>query len=388
MKNLLSQRKRYVLAASVLLTGASHAAPNNPPSFTPGYSPTSTACEDVQIGNWAQDVTDGDGWNSRVDFRMVGISNADIYQQFPFVSWPSLTLTYKFKPGTPAGITSTVTAVLIDSSGTGQGGSDTSEPQTWTITTAACTDVDLDGIADEIDPFIDVDTDGDGIFDSVDMDDDNDGLPDSEEGDGILDTDGDGIPDSLDIDSDNDGLMDVAENGAAELDANGDGMIDGDVDADGNPLNSMETIVDSDGDGIPDAQEPNGDDVLTDTDGDGIPDNVDTDDDGDGIPDIDEGDGNIDSNGDGIPDSLDPESNSNGDINDTEVTVQSDSGEMMFVETGLSGGGCTLGSGFDPLLLMSGLFAGFGLQRRKLFSLQRKDQGHKNESATNYGNFL
>lgn len=294
------------------------------------------------------------------------MSNPDIFTEYPFVSWPSFTLTYQLKPGTAGGLSSTVTAVLHDTSGTGQGGSDTSDPQTWTISTASCNDVDLDGIADEIDPDVQIaiDSDGDGVYDDVDLDEDNDGIPDAQEGNGLLDTDGDGIPDSLDLDSDNDGLLDVAEGGNGNLDTNGDGRINGDVDANGTPLNTDDSVTDTDGDGIPEAQEPNGVDVSTDTDGDGIPDNVDTDGDGDGVSDVIEGDGAIDSNGDGIPDSRDPETINNGV--DPVVTVQT--GPLNTnIETGLSGGGCTLGSGngFDPVFLMSGLLAAAGLRRRK-----------------------
>lgn len=351
-----------VCIAAALFASGAQAAPNNPPSFNPGFNPTSSPCDgDVRFVEWAQNVTDGDGETSGLNFRITGISNPEIFSTFPFVSWPSRTLTYTLKPGTPGGSSSTVTAVLRDTSGTGQGGSDTSEPRTWTIFTEGCTDVDLDGIADEIDPEIrlPLDSDGDGIFDRDDLDDDNDGIPDAVEGDGLVDTDGDGIPDSLDLDSDNDGLLDVAEGGNADADLDGDGRIDGDVDADGVPVNSNGAVTDSDGDGIPDSQEPNGVDISTDTDGDGILDDIDEDDDGDGVSDIDEGTG--DSDGDGIPDSLDPDTDGS-----QVVTVQSGSVNRM-VETGLSGGGCTVGvsGGFDPLMLMAGLLAAMGLRRRK-----------------------
>jgi len=322
-------------------------APNNPPSYTPGDVPVSTPCDGlVTLPEWAQNVTDGDGGTSGLRFRIMGISNPDMFVQFPWVSWPSRTLTYRLKPGTEAGTTSTVTAVLIDSSGTGQGGRDTSDPQTWTITAGGCTDADLDGIADEIDPEISplIDTDGDGIYDVLDEDDDNDGILDIDEGDGVIDTDGDGIPDSLDTDSDSDGIPDAQESG------------------------------DSDGDGIRDSQEPAGDDVLTDTDGDGLTDDIDPDDDNDGIPDVEEGDGSVDTDNDGIPDSRDPDSNNDGigdDGNgiDDEPVVDPQSGDNdSMIETGLNGGGCTLhGVGrFDPVLLLAGMLAMAGLWRRRL----------------------
>ena len=351
----------FCITAALFASSAS-AAPNNPPSFDPGFNPTSTPCDGhVRFPMWAQNVTDGDGATSGLRFIMTGVSNPEIFSVFPFVSSPSLTLTYTLKPGTPAGSNSTITAILRDTSGTGQGGSDTSEPRSWTIFTEGCTDVDLDGIADEIDPEITlpVDSDGDGVIDAIDLDDDNDGIPDDVEGNGLLDTDGDGIPDSLDLDSDNDGLPDVAEGGNGEFDLDGDGRMDGGVDADGIPLDASGNVTDSDGDGIPDSQEPNGVDVSTDTDGDGISDDLDDDDDGDGVSDADEGTG--DSDGDGIPDSLDPDTDGS-----QVVTVQSGPVNTR-IETGLNGGGCTLGggSGFDPLLMLAGLFALLGLRRRK-----------------------
>ncbi len=334
---------------AALMSSPLSAAPNNAPSYNPGASPTSTPCDGlVSFPEWAQNVTDGDGETSGLRFLMTGISNPDMFSEFPFVSWPSLTLTYRLKPGTEAGAVSSVTAVLIDTSGTGQGGEDTSAPQTWTITAGdGCTDADLDGIADEIDPVISplVDTDGDGIYDVLDEDDDNDGILDVDEGNGVIDTDGDGIPDSLDDDSDADNIPDAEETG------------------------------DTDGDGIGDSQEPSGTDVSTDTDGDGLTDDVDMDDDNDGLSDEEEGNGTLDTDGDGIPDSRDPDSNNDGigddgnAIEDQPIVNPQSGDDDSVIETGLSGGGCALnaGSAFDPILLMTGLLALVGLQRRRLF---------------------
>lgn len=332
------------VATAAIVSLPISAAPNNAPSYVPGPDTVTNPCEGaVRFQQWAQNVTDGDGETSGLRFLMTGTSNADMFTSLPFVSWPSLTLGYEIKPGTPGGIVSNVSAVLVDTSGTGQGGQDTSVEQTWTITSEGCTDADLDGIADEIDPEITplVDTDGDGIFDVLDDDDDNDGIADIDEGNGLVDTDADGIADSLDTDSDNDGILDADETG------------------------------DSDQDGIGDSQEPNGTDVTTDTDGDGITDDIDTDDDGDGISDLDEGTGDTD--GDGIPDSLDPDSDNDGvgddgnPILDTPVSPQSGDGDSL-IETGLSGGGCTLsvGAAFDPMLLLVGLMALIGLGRRRV----------------------
>ena len=93
---------------------------------------------------------------------------------------------------------------------------------------------------------------------------------------GYTDNDGDGVADNLnpqlnlivmvtaardyiDIDSDNDGVFDVVEGGDAEFDTNGDGVIDSndigyaDADKDGMSDNTESTTQpDYDGDGSPD----------------------------------------------------------------------------------------------------------------------------------------
>ncbi|WP_310594089.1 Ig-like domain-containing protein, partial [Flavobacterium sp.] len=208
------------------------------------------------------------------------------------------------------------------------------------------TDSDGDGVADSVDqcPYVDgfgsttgcpVDSDGDGIVDGLDADDDNDGILDTVEGAvcnpaaADCDTDGDGIPNRLDPDSDNDGISDVRETNGT--DANGDGMVDGAVDANGVPQSSNGGVtppntdgtgnanpydLDSDGDGISDAIEKgaNGNAPL-DTDGDGTPDYLDTDSDNDGIPDTLEkgaGPGLADTDGDGTPDYRDTDSDNDG----------------------------------------------------------------------------
>lgn len=419
MKNFAFNAVQLAIVAALAATIAvpAYAAPNNPPSFSAGFVPDASACDgEIRLPGWAVNVTDGDGETSGLSFRMTGISNPDIFIQFPFVSWPSLTLSYRLKPGTPAGMTSQVTAILRDTSGTGQGGSDTSEPVSWTITAAGCIDVDLDGIEDFIDPeILFIDSDGDGLHDNVDSDDDNDGLSDLEEGDGLLDTDGDGIPDSLDTDSDNDGIADVDENGDTDgdgipdsqepansdvsTDTDGDGITDDvDVDDDNDGLSDEQEgngLVDTDGDGIPDSRDPdsdndgiaddqesgdiNGDGIPDsqqpgvdgsdfDTDGDGIPDAIDNDDDNDGLTDDEEGNGLVDTDGDGIPDSLDPDSNNDGIGDNQAPEVDPQSGLInALVETGLKGGGCSLsrGSTIDPVLILMAILAGAGLFRRK-----------------------
>ncbi|MBX2894427.1 MAG: gliding motility-associated C-terminal domain-containing protein [Cyclobacteriaceae bacterium] len=147
-----------------------------------------------------------------------------------------------------------------------------------------------------------MDSDGDGIADITDLDDDNDGIPDTVEGNS--DADADGIPNRLDRDSDNDGITDTLEAGGA--DANGDGIIDGFTDTNGNGLaNSVDPA--SGGTPLP----------ANDSDGDGLSNFADLDSDNDGIPDIYEARGTdinrdgktdnfLDINRNGIPDVVDP----------------------------------------------------------------------------------
>ena len=395
MKNTPTLFQATLVAAAVAasVSPAYSIHPNNPPSFEAGEVPTATPCDGlITIPGWAQNVTDGDGETSGLSFRITNVSNPELFSQLPFVSWPSLTLSYQLMPGIEGLQSSTVSAILMDTSGTGQGGSDTSEPVTWVIPAEGCNDADNDGIDDSVDPDVDMtDTDGDGLPDTTDPDDDNDGLTDQEEGDGTVDTDNDGIPDSLDQDSDSDGIPDAEETGDSDndgipdsqepegtdvsTDTDGDGIpddTDTDDDNDGIPdVEEGDGQVDTDGDGIPDSRDPDsnddgipdGADAATDTDGDGIPDDTDTDDDNDGLSDDEEGNGEVDTDGDGIPDSLDPDSNNDGIGDDGGPVVDPQSGDDSDPEirTGLRGSG----SAFDPLLAVLALITGGGLFRRK-----------------------
>ncbi len=132
-----------------------------------------------------------------------------------------------------------------------------------------------------------------------------------------IDINGDGTPD-INIDTDGDGEADL------NIDINGDGIPDINIDTDGD--NKADLNIDINGDGKPDINiDTDGDgeaDLNIDTNGDGKPDiNIDTDGDnkadlnidinGDGKPDI-----NIDSNGDGKPDlNIDTNGDGKPDIN-------------------------------------------------------------------------
>jgi gliding motility-associated-like protein len=97
--------------------------------------------------------------------------------------------------------------------------------------------------------FIDQDTDGDGILNAVDTDDDGDGVLDINDAFPLdklewMDTDHDGIGDNADTDDDNDGILDIAD-----VDVNGDGILDNGTDMDGDGINDVND-PDMDGDGI------------------------------------------------------------------------------------------------------------------------------------------
>lgn len=200
-------------------------------------------------------------------------------------------------------------------------------------------DTDLDGIPNHKD----LDADNDGITDLIEAggtDSDSNGIADNltdSDGDGLLDlfdgtplsfpdTDGDGIEDAFDIDSDGDGVVDIIENG--EVDADGDGRLDGFTDLDGDGYDdrfnpdaggSPVTVNDTDSDGVDDYQD-------IDADNDGIVDNVEAqttagftaaasaDADGDGLDDSYDSDSGgtpiaaNDFDGDGTPDFQDTDS--------------------------------------------------------------------------------
>ncbi|MCB1754365.1 MAG: hypothetical protein KDJ38_02515 [Gammaproteobacteria bacterium] len=176
--------------------------------------------------------------------------------------------------------------------------------------------VGADGIVDALQPVVD-----DSGYDL-----DRDGAPDA-----LRDSDEDGTPDFRDLDSDDDTISDLIEAGGTDAaPATPDGMVD--------------DFADSDGDGL--------DDGLTalplavpDTDQDGQPNFQDTDSDGDGLSDREEGLRDSDNNQ--VPDYLQAN---------------------RAIETGLSGGGCSLGDarGTDPVLpLLLAVSLYFALRGRR-----------------------
>ncbi len=111
---------------------------NHAPSFTAG--PNQTALEDAgtqTVAGWATAINDGDGNTQIVDFQVTGNTNAALFTTAPAIS-PTGTLTYTTAPN--ANGTATITVVLHDNGGTAFSGSDTSPPQTFTITITAVND--------------------------------------------------------------------------------------------------------------------------------------------------------------------------------------------------------------------------------------------------------
>jgi large repetitive protein len=150
-------------------------------------------------------------------------------------------------------------------------------------------DTNDDGVIDG------TDIDGDGILDPADGNDT--GYGDGPGGSTEVDTDSDGTPDYQDLDSDGDGINDVDENGGPDLDANDDGVVDGNIDSDGDGILDPADGDDQNyGDGT-------GNSDPVDTDGDGRPNFTDADADGDTLADGEEGLEDCDA--DGIPNFLD-----------------------------------------------------------------------------------
>ena len=203
-----------------------------------------------------------------------------------------------------------------------------------------------------------------------------DGLADNVLANDVVDTDGDSATNHLDIDADNDGTPDLVEAGGSDL--NGDGLVDAWTDSDGDGVvDAVDVDItggdDADGDGIDDFADA--DFVfLSDTDGDGIVDLFDSDFLGDGfLPFTADGDSiaNVelpDVDGNGIIDVLEP--------NAALPEVAAAEGVIL---TGLAGrGGCAIAplgtlsnSGtrtpVDPMLpLLAILAAGALTYRRRM----------------------
>ncbi|UXI69274.1 tandem-95 repeat protein [Tahibacter amnicola] len=111
---------------------------NDAPSFTVG--PNQTILEDAgaqTVNPWATGISDNDGGLQTLTFNVTGNTNPSLFAAGPSVAADG-TLTYT--PATNANGTATITLTLSDNGGTANGGSDTSAPQSFTITVTAVND--------------------------------------------------------------------------------------------------------------------------------------------------------------------------------------------------------------------------------------------------------
>ncbi|HOX01951.1 MAG TPA: Ig-like domain-containing protein [Candidatus Paceibacterota bacterium] len=136
------QRKAAVRSAafvlSLLLTMPSALAANAPPSFTKGADQTVGEDPGAQtVTGWATSISPGEGESSQTVTFLVEHDNATLFSAQPAIA-ANGTLTYT--PADNANGAATVTVVLMDDGGTDNGGDDTSDPQTFTITVNAVND--------------------------------------------------------------------------------------------------------------------------------------------------------------------------------------------------------------------------------------------------------
>ena len=113
---------------------------NDPPSFTRGANQTVNEDAGAQtIANWATSISAGpaDEASQTLTFQIVSNSNASLFSAAPAIS-PSGTLTYT--PAADASGTATININLKDNGGTANGGNDTSNSQSFTITVNAVND--------------------------------------------------------------------------------------------------------------------------------------------------------------------------------------------------------------------------------------------------------
>jgi hypothetical protein len=114
---------------------------NDPPAFTAGANQTVNEDAGPQTASpWATAIDDGDdppGITQTLTFNVTGNSNPSLFSAGPSVS-PTGVLTYT--PAANASGTATITLNLLDDGGTANGGDDTSDPQSFTITVNAVND--------------------------------------------------------------------------------------------------------------------------------------------------------------------------------------------------------------------------------------------------------
>ena len=110
-------------------------AVNDPPTFTAGPNVTRVVNQGPQTVNpWATGITNGppdESGQTLTGFTVTGNSNPGLFAAAPAISTAGV-LTFTSTTGATG--TATVTLTLSDNGGTANGGSDTSAPQTFTIT--------------------------------------------------------------------------------------------------------------------------------------------------------------------------------------------------------------------------------------------------------------
>jgi large repetitive protein len=114
---------------------------NDPPAFTAGANQTVNEDAGPQtVSPWATAIDDGDdppGITQTLTFNVTGNTNPSLFSAGPSIS-PTGVLTYT--PAANASGTATITLNLLDDGGTANGGDDTSDPQSFTITVNATND--------------------------------------------------------------------------------------------------------------------------------------------------------------------------------------------------------------------------------------------------------
>ncbi|MEO8669973.1 MAG: tandem-95 repeat protein [Tahibacter sp.] len=111
---------------------------NHAPSFTAGVAQTVLEDAGAQtVNGWATAINDGDGNTQTLNFQIVSNSNPTLFSSAPTIS-PTGILTYT--PAPNANGTASIGVALHDNGGTAFGGSDTSAPQTLSITVTAVND--------------------------------------------------------------------------------------------------------------------------------------------------------------------------------------------------------------------------------------------------------
>jgi hypothetical protein len=113
---------------------------NDAPSFVRGANQTVLEDSGAQsVSGWATGISTGpaDESGQTVSFNVVGNTNPALFSVQPTVAANG---TLSYTPAANAAGSATITLVLVDNGGTANGGSDTSAPQTFTITVTPVND--------------------------------------------------------------------------------------------------------------------------------------------------------------------------------------------------------------------------------------------------------